>query len=397
MAGKRILGLHRNVFYSGLVSLFMDVSTEMVYPLVPLFLTGVLGTTKTTVGVIEGIAESTASILKVFSGWISDRLGRRKSLMILGYGVSAISRPIIAAASTWEQVLTARFIDRFGKGVRTSPRDAIIAESTEKHELGRAFGFHRAMDTIGATIGPAFAFLLLLLFTGNLRLVFFLSTVPALVAVLIIILFIKETAVPAQKAGARSDPPAGEKALLRGPLIHYIAVIALFSLGNVTDAFIILRARDLGVAGTMIPVIYLLFNLTYALSSAPLGIIADRVGIRNTVHAGLLLYGLVFSGFALAETPVHAWMLFILYGACKGISEGTQRAYLALLAPETRKATAFGLYHTATGLMLLPASIIGGVLWDSYGPGATFGYAGALAFLAAVVFGFRRRGLEKNV
>ncbi|MDP2689474.1 MAG: MFS transporter [Deltaproteobacteria bacterium] len=386
---KTILGLNRNVFFAGLVSLFMDISSEMVYPLVPLFLTNVLGTTKTTVGIIEGIAEATASVLKVFSGWLSDKLDKRKMLMAVGYGISVVSRPVIANAATWFEVLTARFIDRFGKGIRTAPRDAIIADSTTIDRLGLAFGFHRSMDTIGAAIGPAIAFALLFFFVGNLRLVFYASAIPGLVAVVIIILFIKE-----RKRAREEEVPLPRLSLtsFNGRFRRYMLVIAIFSLGNFADAFLVLRASDLGVRNELIPVIYLTFNIVYAATSTPLGALADRVGVKNMITASFIFYAAVYAGVGFSTAPLHIWLLFPLYGVYKGMTEGTQKAYLASIAPPRQKATAFGVYHTVSGLMLLPSSIIAGRLWDSAGPSATFFYGSVMAMLAAVVFALSGKG-----
>lgn len=382
MSERPIWGFHRNVFFTGLVSLFMDISSEMIYPLVPLFLTNVLNTTKTTVGIIEGIAESTASFLKIISGWLSDKFGKRKLLMGIGYGVSTASRPFMALASSWFHVLGARFIDRVGKGVRTAPRDAIIAESTERNSLGKAFGFHRSMDTVGAIIGPGIAFILLLIFPKDLRLVFMAATIPGIIAVIIIILFIKEKA--SKIDGAKL--PKLEIASFSRSFKSYIAVIAVFSLGNFADAFIILQAENLGVRPELIPIIYLTFNMVFAASSVPLGVAADRIGLKNMVLIAFLYYALVYAGFAFAPAGAYVWFLFPLYGIYKGMSEGNMRAYLATLATAERKATAFGIYHMVNGLMLLPASIIAGYLWDSLGPSATFLFGSAMALLAAGIF-----------
>ncbi|MBI5642901.1 MAG: MFS transporter [Deltaproteobacteria bacterium] len=381
---KFVLGLSRNVFFTGLVSLFMDISSEMVYPLIPLFLTGVLGATKTTVGIIEGIAEATASILKVFSGWLSDKLGKRKLLMTAGYGISAASRPLIAASGTWFEVLTARFIDRFGKGVRTAPRDAIIADSTQKEKLGLAYGFHRSMDTVGAVIGPVLAFMILFLSTNNLRLVFYASTIPAVIAVALILIFITEK----KRAKGEAVPPKLSISSFNGPFRRYLVVIAIFSLGNFADAFLVLQAENLGVTRELIPVVYVAFNIVYALSSAPMGALADKIGLKNMILASFLLYSLIYLGVGFAASPVHIWILFPLYGIYKGMSEGTQKAYLAAIAPMEQKATAFGIYHTVSGVMLLPASIIAGYLWDNAGPGSTFLYGSAMSAAAAALFAF---------
>lgn len=380
------LGLSRNVFFTGLVSLFMDISSEMVYPLVPLFLTSVLGATKTAVGIIEGIAEATASILKVFSGWLADRFGRKKLLMTLGYGTSAVSRPIIAVAGTWFQVLTARFIDRVGKGVRTAPRDAIIAESTEQTKLGLAFSFHRSMDTVGAILGPGIAFIILYFFVGNLRLVFLASAIPAVIAVLLIILFIKEKRRTKAEEEAAAGLPKLSISSFNGQFRRYLVVVGLFSLGNFADAFLVLQAQNLGVRSELIPIVYLAFNIVYAASAVPMGMLADRIGLKHMVLAGFIVFSVIFLLIGLSSEAIHIWILFPIYGIYKGMSEGNLRAYLAKLAPAQQKATAFGVYHTVVGLMLLPASIIAGWLWDSYGAGTTFFYGAIMSALAAALF-----------
>lgn len=389
-----VLGLSRNVFFTGLVSLLMDVSSEMVYPLLPLFLTNVLGATKTTVGIIEGIAEATASLLKIFSGWVSDKFGKRKLLMGLGYGISTVSRPIIALASTWFSVLGARFVDRVGKGVRTAPRDAIIAESTPEYKLGLAFGFHRTMDTIGAVIGPGLAFILLYLTSENMRFVFLASTIPGILAVAVIIFFLKEKAKKAREKGA--EIPRLTLASFDGKFRSYLFVIAIFSLGNFADAFLLLQAQNLGIRQEIIPIVYLLFNIVYALSSAPIGAFADRIGLRTVVLAGFISYSVIYFLVANAFSPVHMWILFPLYGVYKAMTEGVQRAFLSTLAPKERKATAFGVYHTVTGLMLLPASIIAGRLWDAFGPRETFLYGSVMGALAAVTFIIFVNGKKKG-
>ena len=267
MTGKKIAGVERNVFSAGLVSFFMDVSSEMLYPLVPLFLSSVLGVNRTIIGLIEGIAESTASLLKVFSGWFSDRIRKRKILMIAGYGISAVSRPILAVSTLWTHVLTFRFVDRFGKGIRVAPRDAIIAESAPLKDLGRSFGFHRGMDTLGAVAGPALAFLILSIFTDNFRLVFWLSMIPAVAAVLIIVFFIRETKYKKTSAAAKLSLKN-----FNWRYKAFIAVTALFAAGNSSDAFLILRAANIGIVEAQIPLLYLVFNLVYSLVSFPAGI-----------------------------------------------------------------------------------------------------------------------------
>jgi len=380
---KKIMRVSRNVFYTGLVSFFMDLSSEMIYPLVPLFLSSVLGVNRTVIGLIEGVAESTASLLKVFSGWFSDRLRKRKFLMIIGYGISAMSRPVLALSSAWGHVLAFRFVDRFGKGIWGAPRDAIIAESTPSRDLGRAFGLHRGMDTLGAVAGPLTAFIVLYFFTGGLRMVFWLSMIPGIIAVLVIVLFVKDTkhGKPSRLQGlSLKDFDWRYKA--------FVSVAALFALGNSSDVFLILRATDIGIKDAHVPLVYLCFNLVYSLVSFPAGILSDRIGRKRVILAGFLVFGFVYLGFALASEAWHIWGLFLCYGIFMGLTEGIHKAYLSTVIPGHLKATGFGIYNTCTGLAVLPASIIGGRLWDVYGAPATFYFGTVTAFLSAVLFVF---------
>lgn len=382
---RKIFGLSRNVFVAGLVSLFMDISSEMIYPVLPLFMANVLGLNKAVIGLVEGAAEATASIVKVFSGYLSDRLGNRKWLMFAGYAVSTISRPVLALAGSWHQVFAYRIMDRFGKGVRTSPRDAIIAESTEPGYLGRAFGFHRAMDTVGAAIGPAIAFGALALFADGYRPVFWLSIIPGVIAVVLIVLFIKEK--------SRERPKAGQAARPRLTLKHFdwrfkafVAIAALFALGNSSDVFLILRAEQLGVPTVMIPVVYLVFNLVYAAAAVPAGIAADRFGKKRLIFAGFVLFAVLYYGFAIASSTTHVWLLFACYGVFMGLTEGIQKAFLATVIPMDFRATAFGVYNTAIGLATLPASVIAGWLWETVSPAAAFYFGAITAAACAVIF-----------
>lgn len=335
---KKFFGFGRNVFVAGLVSFFMDVSSEMIYPLVPLFLANVLGVNKSVIGLIEGVAESTASLLKVFSGWLSDRIGNRKWLMAAGYGISTISRPIVALAACWHQVMGFRFIDRLGKVVRNAPHDAIIAESTEIAYLGRAFGFHRSMDTMGAVVGPASAFFFLGLFSNDYRMVFWLSMIPGIIAVLLIIFFIKEK--------KKVSPPQSERPKLT--LKHFdrkfkffVVIAALFAVGNSSDVFLILRAQQTGIPTVMIPIVYLLFNLVYSISSIHAGIAADRFGRKRVILLGYVLFAILYYAFAVAKDTTAVWVLFGFYGLFMGRTEGIQKAFLATIIPPGFKATAF--------------------------------------------------------
>ncbi|MCC7201042.1 MAG: MFS transporter [Nitrospirae bacterium] len=404
---KKILGFERNVFTLGWVSFFMDVSSEMIYPLMPLFLTNILGVNKTIVGLVEGVAESTASLLKVVSGYISDRMRKRKPLILYGYGLSTFTRPILAAATSWFGVLGYRFIDRIGKGIRTAPRDAIIAESTESVRLGRAFGFHRMMDTLGAIAGPAIALVVLYFFGVNynsedafmrdygttevaFRTIFWLSILPGLAAVILIISFVREKLQP-------SNPGSHRKLLSLSftdvNFRKFLVVVSIFTLGNSSDAFIILKIQDVGGSLLDVTTLYLLFNAVYSVSSLPAGIAADYFGKKRMILGSYILFGLIYVGFAFAGSQTTVWILFLLYGIFMGISEGQQRAFVATLLPDNAKGTGYGVYHTITGLVTLPSSFLAGLLWDIKGPQATFLFGTATAIIASALFliFFRRR------
>jgi len=372
----------RNVWMAGWVSFFMDVSSEMVYPLVPLFLSSTLGISKSAVGLIEGLAEATASVLKLFSGALSDRFGKNKLLMGLGYGISTASRPLLAMAGGWGMVLTGRMADRVGKGIRTAPRDAIIALSTSPDRLGSAFGFHRALDTAGAVAGPALALLLLAFWPSDYRLVFWFSILPGIIAVLLIVLFISaDGRAPIARASFTLSLHGFDPGF-----VTYMVAIGLFSLGNSSNAFLILKAEQVGMSGGWISAAYLAFNAVYALMSMPAGMVADRLGRRRIVIVGFGMFAGVYAGLALATTPWHMAGLFVLYGLYMGLTDGVQRAYLATLIPDHRKATGFGLYHMVVGLAILPASVLAGMLWDRIGPAAPFWFGSAMAASALILF-----------
>ncbi|MEW6408704.1 MAG: MFS transporter [Nitrospirota bacterium] len=395
---KKFFGFGRNVFFTGLVSFFMDISSEMIYPIVPLFLSNVLGVNKSIIGLIEGIAESTASLLKVFSGWFSDKIGNRKWLMIFGYGISALSRPVVALASGWHHVLWFRFIDRFGKGIRTAPRDALIAESSERAFLARSFSFHRSLDTMGAVIGPALAFFLLGIFSNDYRKVFWFSMIPGIIAVLLIIFFIKERSRGVKESDGQvkilrnkhSNPQLLESS---NPFKHFdwrfkffVFIAGIFAIGNSSDVFLILRAQQIGIPSVMIPLIYLLFNLIYSLSAIPAGIVADRFGKKRVILSGFILFAILYYGFGSASSVTAIWILFGLYGVFMGLTEGIQKAFLATIIPSHFKATAFGIYNTVVGLAMFPASFIGGWLWDNISPSATFYFGAVTASLSVILF-----------
>jgi len=380
---RRFFGFKRNVFISGLVSFFMDISSEMIYPLIPLFLSNVLGVNKSVIGLIEGIAESTASVLRVFSGWFSDKIGTRKWLMAAGYGISTCSRPIVALASAWHHVMGSRFIDRFGKGVRTAPRDAIIAESAEKAYLGRAFSFHRALDTMGAVVGPALAFFFLGIFSNDYRKIFWLSMIPGVIAVLLIVFFITEKK---KKKTAQAERPKLTLRHFDWRFKSFVMIATIFAVGNSSDVFLILRAQQIGIQTAMIPAVYLLFNLIYSLSSIPAGIAADRFGKKRVILSGFVLFAVLYYLFAVAVDAGTVWILFGFYGLFMGLTEGIQKAFLTTIIPNDFKATAFGVYNTATGLAMFPASLAGGWLWDHVSPSATFYFGSITAGISALLF-----------
>ena len=371
-------GIHGNVLVLGVVSLLTDVSSEMIYPLLPLFLTGVLGAGPAFLGVIEGVAESTSALLKLVSGVAADRLPRRKPLVLAGYGLSALARPLVALAASPAFVLGVRFCDRIGKGVRTSPRDALIADSVEPSLRGRAYGFHRSMDHAGALLGPLLAAVLLGWFSFDLRTVFWCAAVPGLLALLFLACGVRE--LPRDPSPAS---PAGKASLPRGPLRAYLLILLLFTLGNSADAFLLLRAGDLGVAPARLPLLWAFFHLVKMLSVFPLGALSDRIGRRGVIVAGWVIYAVAYLGFAMATSELHIWLLFAGYGLFYGLTEGAEKALVADLVPATERGAAFGWFNAAIGLGALPASLLFGALWQWYGALAAFGCGAGLAAMAA--------------
>lgn len=384
--GVRAL-LHGNVLWLSLVSLLNDAASEMIYPLLPLFLVGALGATPAFLGAVEGVAESTASFLKLASGYVSDRAVRRKPFIFWGYGIAAVVRPLIAFVTSPWQVLAVRFTDRVGKGLRSAPRDALLAESVPAAVRGTAFGLHRAADHAGAVVGPLLASALLLLLPGQLRTVFLLALVPGLISLVVIGLRVREE--PRVAAAATSPPGvpllARVRAAWRGPLGRYLAVLVLFTLGNATDAFLLLRAQDLGVPIAAIPLLWGAHHVSKMLWSTPGGMLADRLGPRRAIVAGWLIYALTYGAFAVSTDAWHAWALFLLYGLFYGLTEAPEKALIAELAPADRRGAAFGAYHFALGVAALPASVIFGAVWTVYGAPAAFLLGAAIALSAALL------------
>lgn len=381
-------GVKRPVFVLGSVSFLTDVSSEMVYPLVPLFLTSVLGAPLAAVGLIEGLAEGAASLFKTVGGWASDRLRMRRPLVFAGYAVSAVAKPLLAAAYVWPVALLVRFGDRAGKGIRTAPRDALVADVTPPQSRGRAFGFHRAADTLGAVVGPAVALGLLAAFADDFRLIFVLAFIPALAAVALIAL-VKER--PPSPAPAGTEKIAWRE--LGNGFYVFLGISLVFALGNSSDVFLLLRAKDVGLSNSEVVLSYMLFNLVYAVLAMPAGIVSDRLGRRNVIAGGFAVFAVVYLGFALAGRGAVVWPLFAVYGVHMALTEGVGRAFVADFVPSERRATALGLYQGAMGGMILLSSVIAGALWDVIDPAAPFflGAATALTALALLVVALPRR------
>jgi MFS family permease len=373
--------LGRNVVALGAVSFLTDVATEMTYPLIPVFLATVLGASATYVGTIEGAAETTAALLKWASGWWSDRVARRKPLVLAGYALASAVRPLIGVAQSAAQVLGIRVSDRVGKGIRTSPRDALIADSVDPAIRGRAFGFHNAADNLGAVLGPLIAFAFLRWEGLPLRTVFLLTAIPGALAVLTLIFGVRE--VP-RTAPPKREGETGLKASLGGRFWAYLGVLLLFTLGNSTDAFLLLRAGQLGVATSLIPILWALLNLVKAVSNTPGGILSDRIGRKPLIAAGWLVYAAVYFLFGRASQTWQAWALFAVYGVYFGLTEGVEKALVADLVPKNRRGAAFGWYNLAIGIGALPASLLFGALWDRWGSATAFNFGALLALAAAV-------------
>jgi MFS family permease len=374
-----------NVLWLSVASFLNDAASEMIYPLLPLFLTGTLGAGAAFVGLVEGAAESASSLLKLFSGWIADRSGRRKLPTLLGYGIASVARPLIALVAAAWQVLAIRLLDRVGKGLRTAPRDALLAESVPEERRGAAFGLHRAADHSGAVVGPLVASALLLVLDGDLRTVFGLALVPGLMTVAVVAWKVRETAPAARPGTGPAAPPMPRLRELGPVLPRYLGVLVLFTLGNASDAFLLLRARDAGVAVALIPLLWGALHVSKAAWSVWGGRWSDRVGARRAIIAGWLVYAGVYAGFAFVNAEWQVWALFLVYGLFFGLTEGPEKALVAKLAPPGLRGSAFGAYHAAIGLAALPASIVFGLVWQAFDARAAFGMGAALAFAAALL------------
>lgn len=388
--------LPRSVVALGFVSLAMDLSSEMIHALLPLFMVGTLGLSVAAVGLIDGIAEATASITKVFSGWVSDRLGRRKPLILLGYGLAALSKPLFPLATGVVPVLAARFADRIGKGIRGAPRDALIADVTPAEIRGRAFGLRQSMDTVGAFAGPLVAIALMLLLVNDIRAVFWIAAIPAVLAVLIVLFAVEE---PTAAPGAPARVPLRLADLKRLDRAYWgvVAVGILFTLARFSEAFLILKASDEGLPLWLAPAVLVAMNLVYSAAAYPAGIASDRIGTRAMLLASLVVLGAADLVLAFVPGLTAAFAAFALWGLHMGLSQGLLSRLVADRAPPPLRGSAFGLFNLATGLAMLAASVTAGLLWDGFGPSATFIAGAGFASAAALTLFALRIGTVTRV
>ncbi len=407
---ERSSRLSRNVIALGLVSLFNDASSEIIYPLLPIFLTATLGASLTFVGLVEGIAESTASLLKLPAGWLSDRLRQRKGMVVAGYGLAAITRPLLALAAAAWQVLTLRFVDRIGKGLRGAPRDAMIADSTRAEARGLAYGFHRAMDHLGAIVGALLSAWLVVLFQGDYRRVFWVAAIPPIAGMLILILLVREKGRQGVAEVTASQPASASQAqtLLKPRVLFdlspfspefkkYLGILLLFTLSNSSDAFLLLRARERGVSAALLPLLWALLHISKSASSVVGGSLSDRFGRQRLIISGWVLYAAIYLGFALASSPLEMWLLFAIYGIYFGLTEGVEKALVADLVRPQLRGTAFGLYNLVAGIAALPASVMLGWLWQNFGAEIALLTGASLSLIAAGLLfasGIGRKGIR---
>ncbi len=380
--------LPRSVWLLGWVSLATDAATEAIYPLLPFFLTQVLGAGAVSLGIVEGAAEAANSLLKILSGRVADRTNQKRPLVLFGYGVSSLARPFIAMTTTWTQVFTVRVLDRVGKGVRGAPRDALLAAVAPSDARGRVFGFHRAMDNLGAVIGPLLATAFLFVYPGRYRTLFALTIVPGLVAV-VLILLIREPAAPPRTAdaGPATSPlaPGSGRTRLGPSFTRFTIVLTIFTLGNSTDAFLLLKLTDAAGSARFVPLVWAALNLVKAAVSLVGGAWSDRVGRRGVIALGWIVYAVVYAGFAVSASAAALIAWFLAYGFYYGFAEGTEKALIADIVSADSRGTAFGIYTAVQGVGALAASLMFGVLWSAYGAAVAFGVGAALALVAAAL------------
>jgi MFS family permease len=405
---RRYRRLPQNVLVISLVSLLNDASSEIIYPLLPLFLSLSLGASPAIIGLIEGGAESISSFLKLFAGYFSDRTGKRKTLVVSGYALAGLARPLLGFATSWPQVFAVRFADRIGKGIRSAPRDAMIADSASPSERGLAFGFHRAMDHMGAVVGPLIGYVLLIMFAvdadapsqGEYKLIFLAASVPALAAVLVAAFAIRETStkqrgkaqqLAAATAAPAAAPPSFSLRGFDGNFKRFLVILALFTLSNSSDAFLLLRAREAGISTQTIPLLWAALHASKVISSLVGGDLSDRLGRKFLIVAGWLFYAAVYAGFAFVSTAGEAWALFLVYGIYFGLAEGAEKALVADLVPADRRGTAYGLYNLAFSLTVWPASLLMGALWSWRGAQTAFLASASVGALAALLLAFTIR------
>ncbi len=376
---KKIFGLEKNAFFTGLTSFFTDTSTKMVYSVMPLFLLSI-GASKTTISLIEGIAESTASLLKAISGYWSDKIGKNKPFMIIGYGITAIITPLYALARIPIQILFFRFFERIGKGLRAAPRDSLISGSIKKNEAGKTFGFQKAMDNSGAVVGPLIAFLLLSIFPLNYSHIFLLATIPAILGVLTIIIFIKE--VKTEKKESTNKISLKQ---LPKKFYFFLIIIFVFTLGNSADALLLVKTSETGIDKSYIPFVYMIFNTVSVLLAIPIGKLSDRIGREKLIILGFLVYGIVYYFFGRFNSINVFILLFILYGFYSALTDGSQKAMISDIVSKDLKGTGFGVYHAVLGITLLPASLIAGLLYDRVNSNAPFYFGSVMALIATIL------------
>jgi MFS family permease len=378
-----------NIIILGIASLLTDISSEMVYPILPIYLVSRLGASPAILGLIEGIAESLASLLKVFSGYFSDKIKSRKPFAIFGYASSTLGKIFLYISNSWSMVLFSRIIDRFGKGIRTAPRDALIADSAHTDKKGAAFGLHRAMDTLGATIGVILAYILIVNYKDEFKTIFLFSLIPAFLGVVFLFL-IKE-----KKSEIKSTPGKikFQWRALDKRLKLFLIFTFIFTLGNSSNQFLLLRAKDLGSPLPKVILFYLVYNIIYALVSYPASRLSDKIGRKKLLVLGYLFYGLVYLGFGMNKSLNNFWFLFGIYGLYIGFTDGVEKALIADMAPIHLRATTIGLHATLVGIGLLPASLFAGILWRSFGAASPFYFGGIMGILASIGLWFILRGV----